>query len=116
MSTGAKTTPVSEFRGNFADYLREAGVPDDITLTIGGKKVLLPVPTKKQLREYYAVLDDETLTVTERSDRSWAAVLGDEYERVMDHFEAQPFAEWTRFSTFVNTVWFGRGADEVEGK
>ena len=99
--------------GNFADYLREGKRAHPIIVT---DDILLPVPTKKQFVDYYAAQTDETLSPRERGDASWKALLGKNYTKVMKHFDDRPFDEWEDFQTFVGDVWFGRGANEVEGK
>lgn len=104
-----------QFHGKFADYLAESHTPDPIELKIGGKKVLLPVPSKKQIVKYFEARSADDLKADERTEKVWRALLLDEYDRVMDFYDEQPFHEWRAFSKFVEETWFGPGADDVEG-
>lgn len=105
---------MSEFAGNFADYLSEAKSATPILLK--ELDLELPVPTRKQLRDYYAAQTNEALSPAERGDASWKALLGKHHTKVIKYFDDRPFTDWDDFSTFVGIEWFGRGADEVEGK
>lgn len=99
--------------GNFADYLQEGKRAHPIRVT---DDIVVPVPTRKQFVEYYEAQTNPDLTGKERGDASWKALLGRQYTKVMKHFDDRPFDEWEDFREFVDEVWFGRGANEVEGK
>lgn len=107
----------NSFKGKFADYLAEAGTPDPIELKIDGKKVLLQVPTKSQLIEFYEARDStaEGVTPRERADAMWRALLQDDYDKVMAYFDDAEYSSWQAFTKFVDITWFGKGASDVEG-
>lgn len=97
--------------GNFADYLAEGKRAHPIRVT---DDLVIPVPTRKQLIAYWEA--QANLTGRERGEESWKALLGKYHSKVMKHFDDLPFDHWEDFGRFVEDVWFGRGANEVEGK
>lgn len=113
---------MSDFEGRFADYLNESTTPSSIEVELDGQTVVLKVPTRTQLREYYAVLSDEAkyreggdVAAFERAQ--WAALVGKKQaKQLLDYFDDQPFHVYKAFRQFVDDTWFGKGANEVEGK
>jgi hypothetical protein len=104
---------MSTFEGKFADYLAEGDATYPIELPELG--ITLPVPTRKQITAYYEIQESDR-PAKERGEESWKILLGKHHTKVMKYFDDRPVNEWNAFSRFVSIEWFGRGADEVEGK
>ncbi|AXQ64395.1 tail assembly chaperone [Gordonia phage Neville] len=99
MATAKKPT------GIFYDLKAEAQIPDDIIVT---PTIALTFPTKKQMDEYR---DAET------ADDAHSALFGpDTYAKLKELFADERPQVWAGFVKYVNEHWFGKGADEVEGK
>lgn len=116
---------VYKFQGKFADYMSEASRATPIQLDMGTEIIVLPIPTRKQLMEYWAVRADDDLSQTaepgeaysEYAVKTWRALIGDHLaDKVLSYFEDRSFVEFAAFKQFCEETWFGRGADDVEGK
>lgn len=99
MATSKKPT------GLFYDLIQEVDVPEDIQVT---PTLILTFPTKRQLDEYREA---------ESADDAHRALFGDRnFEVLKDLFDDKPPQVWLGFVKHVNEHWFGKGADDVEGK
>lgn len=108
-----------KFEGRFADYMDESDTVHDIELDVGGKSPLvLPVPTRAQIRAYEAVLAAGSQgDPVAFGDAQWDAMLGKSLaSKVQKYFDTRPFYEFQAFREFLMETWFGRGANDVEGK
>lgn len=89
--------------GRYADLCDEARI-EPYVLTAD---VVIPAPTRKQMRALAAAKNEE------EADR---ALFGDAYDAVQELFDNESFKAWNSFVVEFREHMFGRGADDVEGK
>lgn len=90
--------------GRLADLQRETKLPEPYKLT---DDILIPVPTRKTMRDARAAQSVEDYNKT---------VFGDQWDAINAVFDEQPDALWDAFIRDVGRHFFGAGADDVEGK
>lgn len=91
-------------KGLLAKLRQEVDVPDAILVT---EDLEIPVPTRDQMVDYSSA---------ETPDDRLRAIYGDHYDEIIDLFNGEPIHIWKAFHEHVLEQFFGKGADEVEGK
>lgn len=95
---------IAKPKGLLAELKKEVDVPESILVAEG---LVIPVPTREQMKAYSEARDGEARL---------EAIYGDKYAEVCELFNDEPIHIWQAFHKRVMDEFFGRGADEVEGK
>lgn len=90
--------------GRLAELQREVKIPEPYVLT---SKITIKNPTRGQMKAIRAAKND---------DESDKAFFGDQYDAVNALFDDRPEQEWKAFAKDIYEHFFGKGADDVEGK
>ncbi|QGH75752.1 tail assembly chaperone [Gordonia phage Syleon] len=88
----------------FHELKQEIGIPKDIPLT---EDILLRFPTRTQMREY---------ALASTAQEKNRAIFGEHYDAIQELFDKEPPQLYLAFVNRIETLWFGKGANEVPGK
>lgn len=107
--------------GRLAELQREVGVPEPFDLSDYGLPIMIPPPTRRQMREIRKFrrdnpVDAEGFDPEAFEDGMNRLIIGDSFDKIETHFEDLPAKLWDVFAERIGQQFFGPGASDVEGK